>query len=87
MLAERDEEVAGLEKTLEKAEDKLQELEYQVADLQTDKKHLQKDVDTLEDENKVRVVLKMANQKPICQPKGTDPVTFCFLLIKTGFLT
>ena len=27
----------------------------------------------------------MVNRKPICRPKVTDPVTFRFLLTKTGF--
>ena len=33
------------------------------------------------------VVLKTVNRKPICRPKDTDPVTFRFLVTKTGFAT
>ena len=34
-----------------------------------------------------RVVMKIVNQKPICRPKDIDPVTFQFLLTKTGVVT
>ena len=34
-----------------------------------------------------KVVLKMVNRKPICQPKDSDLVTFRFLQTKTGFIT
>ena len=62
VVTERDEEVASLEKALETAEDKLQELEYKVADLNTDKKHLQKDAETLETENKVHNIVVLTDK-------------------------
>ena len=33
------------------------------------------------------VVLKTVDWKPIFRPKDSDPVTFCFLLTKTGVVT
>ena len=37
--------------------------------------------------SQIEVVLKTVNRKPICRPKDTDPVTFRFLVTKTGFAT
>ena len=37
--------------------------------------------------NHNEIVLKTVNRKPICRPKDTDPVTFRFLVTKTGFAT
>ena len=54
-MSENAEEVARLEKQLEEAEDELTRVQYKVADLDTENKHLKAEKSNLELDKKVQV--------------------------------